>query len=486
MRLTDRTLFKQACLVDGQWLQSSDGAVLNVTNPFDESVLGTVPLCTAEDVRKAIQAAERAWPAWREITAGERAARLHKLHRLILDNLEDLAVILTMEQGKTLADAKGEILLGAGYLPWYAEEARRKYGLVIPCNGQGKQPMTFSQPIGVAALISPWNFPSSMLTRKLAAALAAGCTIVAKPASATPYSALAIAELALRAGIPAGVYNVITGQAKVVGKELTSSTTVKALSFTGSTEVGKQLLADCAGTVKKVSWELGGNAPYIIFDDADLDRATQCFIGCKFRNSGQTCVSANRVLVQRGVHDALVEKFCEHISKLVLGYGLDAGVSQGPLISTAAADAMQAYVDDAVKKGAQVRLGGTKPSGLGPNFFEPTVLTGVTPAMRLWNEELFGPVVPLTVFDSEEEGLNLANDTPYGLASYLFTKDIGRIWRMARGLEYGMVGVNEVALASGEVPFGGVKESGLGREGGVHGLEEYMETKYVLLGNLLH
>lgn len=485
MRLADNNLFRQTCLVDGQWLPSSDGAVLNVTNPFDESVLGTVPLCTPEDVRKAIQAAELAWPAWRDLTARERAARLHKLYNLIVENLEDLAVILTMEQGKPLADSRAEIMLGADYLPWYAEEARRKYGQFIPHNGPGKQPVTFSQPIGVAALISPWNFPSSMLTRKLAAALAAGCAIVAKPASATPYSALAIAELALRADIPAGVYNVVTGRAQVVGRELTSSATIKALSFTGSTEVGKQLLADCAGTVKKVSLELGGNAPYIIFDDADLDRAAQCFIGCKFRNSGQTCVSANRVLVQRGAHDALVEKFCENISKLVLGYGLNAGVSQGPLINKAAADAMQAYVDDAAEKGAQIRLGGTRPGGLGPNFFKPTVLTGVTAAMRLWHEEVFGPVVPITVFDSEEEGLKLANDTPYGLASYLFTKDVGRIWRISRGLEYGMVGVNEVALASGEVPFGGVKESGLGREGGLLGLEEYMETKYVLLGNLL-
>ena len=485
MQIRNTTLFRQACLMGGQWLPASDAATMTVTNPYDQSMLGTVPQCTAEDVRTAIALAQDAWPQWRDMTARERAARLHALYQLIVENIEDLATILTLEQGKPLADSRAEIMLGADYLPWYAEEARRKYGQIIPCTGPGKQPMTFSQSIGVVALISPWNFPSSMLTRKVAAALAAGCAIVAKPASATPYSALAIAELALQAGIPAGVYNVVTGKASVIGTELTSSPAIRALSFTGSTEVGKQLMAQCAATVKKVSLELGGNAPYLIFDDADLDRAAQCFMGCKFRNSGQTCVSANRVLVQQGAHDALVDKFCQVIGNLVLGNGLSAGVTQGPLINVQAADAMQAFVDDAVNKGAQVRLGGRKPTGLGPNFFEPTVLTGVTPDMRLWSEEVFGPVVPITSFATEEEALRLANDTSCGLASYLFTRDAARIWRVSRGLEYGMVGVNEVALASGEVPFGGVKESGLGREGGVLGLEEYMETKYVLLGNLL-
>lgn len=485
MNIRNTTLFRQAYLMNGQWLPASNGDTMTVTNPYDESTLGTVPQCTAEDVRTTIRLAAEAWAQWRDMTPRQRGTHLHTLYQLIVENIDDLATILTLEQGKPLADSRAEIMLGAEYLPWYAEEARRKYGQVIPCTGPGKQPLTFSQSIGVVALISPWNFPSSMLTRKVAAALAAGCAIVAKPASATPYSALAIAELALQAGIPAGIYNVVTGKASVIGRELTSSPTIRALSFTGSTEVGKQLMAECAATVKKVSLELGGNAPYVIFDDADLDRAAQCFMGCKFRNSGQTCVSANRVLVQKNAHDALVDKFCQSISKLMLGNGLSKGVTQGPLISTQAANAMQAFVDDAVSKGAQIRLGGKKPAHLSPNFFEPTVLTGVTPDMRLWHEEIFGPLVPITAFETEEEALRLANDTPFGLASYLFTRDAARIWRVSRGLEFGMVGVNEVALAGGEVPFGGVKESGLGREGGTMGLEEYMETKYVLLGNLL-
>lgn len=484
MRIDTLNLFKQACLVDGKWVQASDGSTLEVTNPFDESKIGTVPLFNAQDVQKAISAAEKAWPAWRDMTARERALPLRALYDLIVSNVDELAAILTMEQGKPLAEARGEILTGAEYFAWYAEEARRKYGHIIPHTGPGKQPLTFSQPIGVAALITPWNFPSSMLTRKMAAALAAGCAVVAKPASATPYSALAIGELALQAGIPAGVCNVITGKASVVGEALTSSPAVRALSFTGSTDVGKKLMAECAATVKKVSLELGGNAPYLVFSDADLDRAVQGLIACKFRNAGQTCICANRILVQKDIHDTFVEKLCAAASALAPGNGLVSGVTLGPLISRTAVEHMRALVDEAAADGAVIRLGGKRPAGLGPTFFEPTVLTGVTPSMRLCREEIFGPLAPIMTFESEAEAVSMANNTPYGLASYLFTRDVGRIWRVSRALDYGMVGVNEITMAACEVPFGGVKESGLGREGGMHGLEEYMETKYVLLGHL--
>lgn len=484
MKLKNSNLFKQACLVNGAWVQASDGATFDVINPFDHSRLGTAPLFSDQDTQKAIEAAEKAWPAWRDMAAKERALPLRALHDLIVANVDDLATILTMEQGKPLAEARGEILTGADYILWYAEEARRKYGQVIPPTGPGKQPITFSQPLGVAALITPWNFPSSMLTRKMGAALAAGCAVVAKPASATPYSSLAIAELALQAGIPAGVCNVITGNASVVGKALTASPTVRALSFTGSTEVGKKLMAECAATVKKVSMELGGNAPYLVFEDADLDHAVASLIGCKFRNAGQTCICANRILVQKNIHDTFVEKFLSAVSALAPGNGLATGVTLGPLISESAVSAMETLVAEAVADGAVIRLGGKKPAGLGPNFFEPTVLTGASPNMRLCREEIFGPLAPIMTFASEEEAVAMANDTPYGLAAYLFTRDVGRIWRVSRALEYGMVGVNEVTMAAGEAPFGGVKESGLGREGGSQGLEEYMETKYVLLGRL--
>lgn len=484
MKLNNPALFKQACLVNGAWVQASDGSTFDVINPFDHSRLGTAPLFSAQDTQKAIEAAEKAWPSWRDMTAKERAIPLRALHDLIVANVGDLAIILTMEQGKPLAEARGEILTGADYILWYAEEARRKYGQVIPSTGPGKQPLTFSQPLGVAALITPWNFPSSMLTRKMGAALAAGCAVVAKPASATPYSSLAIAELALQAGIPAGVCNVVTGQASVVGKALTASPAVRALSFTGSTEIGKKLMAECAATVKKVSLELGGNAPYLVFDDADLDHAVTSLIGCKFRNAGQTCICANRILVQKNIHDVFVEKFCAAVSALAPGNGLSTGVTFGPLISESAVSAMETLVAEAAAGGATVRLGGKRPAGLGPNFFEPTVLTGVSPDMRLCREEIFGPLAPIMTFANEEDAVAMANDTPYGLAAYLFTRDVGRIWRVSRALDYGMVGVNEVTMASGEAPFGGVKESGLGREGGSQGLEEYMETKYVLLGRL--
>lgn len=485
MQLTKSELFKQACLIGGEWIQASDGATVNVNSPYDGAILGTVPQCTASDVEKAVACASNAWSGWRDMTARERGERLHAFSFLIRENVDDLAVILTTEQGKPLAEAKGEILVGADYLSWYAEEARRKDGRIVPLTGPGKQPVVFWQSIGVAALITPWNFPSSMLTRKLGAALAAGCAVVAKPASTTPYSALALGELALRAGIPKGVYNIVTGKASVVGGVLTASPVVRALSFTGSTAVGKRLMAQCADTVKKVSLELGGNAPYIIFNDADLEKVIQNLMSCKFRNAGQTCICVNRVLVQKDIHDTVVEKLCEAVKGIVLGNGLTPGVTQGPLINEDAVKTMQAFVDDATSQGATIRLGGGHPEGLGANFFAPTVLTGVTRAMRVWKEEIFGPVLPVVAFTTEEEAVALANDTQYGLASYLFTRDIGRVWRVSRKLEYGMVGVNEVTLASGEVPFGGVKESGLGREGGSLGLDEYMEPKYVLLGNLL-
>lgn len=483
MELKDKNLFKQECLVNGKWMKAASGATIEVRNPADNSLIGTVPKLSRTEVEDAIAAAEKAWPAWRALTALQRGAILKKWSELIRENIDDLAIIMTTEQGKPLAESRGELGLGLSYVDWFAEEGKRVYGEVIPSPWPGKQPITMRQPIGVTAAITPWNFPMSMIARKASPALAAGCPMIIKPASSTPYSALAAAELASRAGVPAGILSVVTGGSDEVGDAICQSPIVRKLSFTGSTAVGKKLIANCADTVKKVSMELGGNAPMVICPDADLELAAGATMGCKFRNAGQTCICVNRVLVHESIHDEYVAKVLEKVKAIVLGNGMKAGVTQGPQIDSKAHKSMQVFVDDAVKKGAKIAIGG-KNSSLGGLFYEPTVLTGVTPDMRVFREEIFGPILPVIKYKTEEEAIDLANDTEYGLASYVFTKGLGSFYRIASALEYGLVGINEVGLASGEVPFGGVKMSGMGREGGRQGIEDYLETKYILMAGL--
>jgi succinate-semialdehyde dehydrogenase/glutarate-semialdehyde dehydrogenase len=483
MRLDDLRLGKDQCYIDGKWIPAIDGEVLKVLNPATGQVLGTVPKCKTREASLAISAASRAMTAWKALTALQRAAYLHKLDALIKDNVDELAAILTLEQGKPLAESRGEILQGSSYFPWFAEEARRAYGQVIPTTGPGKRLLTVRQPVGVVGIITPWNFPFAMIPRKAAPALAAGCSVVIKPASHTPYSALAMAALAEEAGIPAGVFNVMTGDSASIGAELTGDPRVRKISFTGSTAVGKKLMAQCASTMKRLSLELGGNAPLIVFDDADLGKALDGALGSKFRNSGQTCICANRMLVHQDILEPFVAGLVAKVETLKVGNGLEAGITQGPLIEQAAVDHVQALIKDAVAKGATIRAGG-KPHALGGLFFEPTIITGVTPEMRLFREEIFGPVAPVTTFATEKEAIALANDTEFGLASYVFTKDLGRTWRMSEALEYGMVGINDYVLATAEAPFGGIKESGLGREGGIEGLMEYMDTKFILMGGI--
>ena len=483
MKLRDKTLFRQQCYVNGQWIDAADGATLSVENPATGQAIGSVPKLTRQQVADTIAKARAAWDGWRALTANQRCALIRKWGELIDANVDDLAMILTTEQGKPLAESKGEIALGNSYVPWYAEEGRRIYGDVIPPQRAGVRPYTIRQPIGVVAAITPWNFPMSMITRKAAPALAAGCTVILKPASLTPYSALALAELAARAGIPAGVFNVITGSSGVIGGELTSNPDVRKLTFTGSTEVGQTLMAESARTVKKVSLELGGNAPFIVFPDADMDITLRCAMGSKFRNAGQTCICADRFLVHEKVHDAFVQGLAEQVKKIKLGNGVEPGVEQGPLIDADALEHMKTLLDDAKAKGAKVICGGKQPA-LGGLFFEPTVLTGVTPEMRAWHEEVFGPIAAIMPFSEEKKAIELANDTRYGLAAYFFTRDAGTIVRVSEALEFGIVGVNEAALAAAEVPFGGVKYSGMGREGGREGMDDFLETKYVLLSGL--
>ena len=477
--LKDRSLLKDKCYIDGKWV--GGGASIDVTNPVDDSVIGSVPKLGAAETRSAIEAASRAQKQWAKTTAKERSIVLRKWFNLMMENQEDLAQIMTAEQGKPLAESRGEVAYGASFIEFFAEEGKRIYGETIPSPWPHGRMLVIKQPVGVVAAITPWNFPIAMITRKVGPALAAGCAVVCKPASETPLSALALAELAERAGIPAGVFSVITGSSREIGAEMTSNAIVRALTFTGSTEVGRVLMAQCAPTIKKVGLELGGNAPFIVFDDADLDAAVQGAMLSKYRNAGQTCVCANRILVQDGVYDAFTDKLAEAVKKLKVGDGAEAGVTTGPLINKAAIAKVQEHIGDAVKKGAKIVVGG---KALGGNFFEPTLIRDVTPEMAVAREETFGPVAPLFRFTTEEEAIAMANATEFGLACYFYARDIGRVWRVAESLEYGMVGINEGIISTAEAPFGGVKESGLGREGSHHGVEEYLEMKYMLMGGL--
>jgi succinate-semialdehyde dehydrogenase/glutarate-semialdehyde dehydrogenase len=482
-RLEDPGLLRQQCYVNGAWLDAPDGATLPVRNPASGSQLGTVPAFDAASTEKAVSAAHAAFPGWAAKTAKERAILLRRWHDLILQNAADLARLMTAEQGKPLAESRGEIAYAASFVEWFAEEAKRVYGDVIPGHQPDKRILVLRQPVGVVAAITPWNFPAAMITRKVAPALAAGCTVVCKPATQTPYSALALAELAARAGIPAGVLNVVTGPAREIGGVLTGDARVRKLSFTGSTEIGKLLMAQCANTMKKVSLELGGNAPFIVFDDADLDAAVTGAIASKYRNTGQTCVCANRLLVQDGVYEAFTARLVAAVQKLRVGDGLAGETEQGPLIDTAALKKVEEHIADATGKGAKVALGG-KRHALGGTFFEPTVLTGVTPAMIVAREETFGPVAPLFRFTTEQEAIAMANDTEFGLAAYLYTRDLARSWRVSEALEYGIVGLNTGLISTEVAPFGGVKESGTGREGSKYGLLDYTEIKYVCVGGV--
>ena len=483
MPLTNPTLFRQLCVINGAWLPAHSGATLDVENPATGARLGSVPNAGRDETRDAIEAAAAAFPAWRARTGKERAALLRAWFDLIMQNQEDLATLLTLEQGKPLAESRGEVAYGAAFIEWFAEEAKRTYGDIIPGHARDKRILVTKEPIGVVGCITPWNFPIAMITRKVGPALAAGCTTVVKPASQTPFSALALAALAEQAGLPPGVLNVVTGSARDIGGELTSNPLVRKISFTGSTEVGKLLMAQSSTTVKKLSLELGGNAPFIVFDDADLDAAVEGAIVSKYRNSGQTCVCANRLLVQASVYDAFAARLSAAVSQLTVGSGLEPGVTQGPLIDEAAVAKVEAHIADALAKGATLLRGGhrTAPGG---RFFEPTVLTGATEAMAIAREETFGPVAPLFRFETEADAIRMANATEFGLAAYFYGRDIGRIFRVAEALEYGIVGVNTGVISTEVAPFGGVKESGIGREGSKYGIEDYLVVKYLCLGGI--
>ena len=477
LKLRDPSLLKTQCLIDGQWLAADAGATIDVNNPATGELLVSVPKMGKAETLRSIAAAERAFVLWKNKTAEQRASILYKWFELLMQNQEDLAQIMTAEQGKPLTESRGEIAYAASYVQWFAEEAKRIYGSTIPSPWADKKILVTKEPVGVCAAITPWNFPAAMITRKVAPALAAGCTIIVKPAQQTPLSALALAELALRAGVPAGVFGVLTGSAREIGAELTASMAVRKLTFTGSTEVGRVLAAQCAPTLKKMSLELGGNAPFIVFDDADLDAAVEGAMASKYRNTGQTCVCANRLLVQDGVYDAFMAKLKTAVEALKVGNGMQDGITQGPLIDQAAVDKVQELVADAVQHGATVITGG-KPSALGHTFYEPTILGNATTAMRIAKEEVFGPVAPVFRFKTEEEAIQMANDTEFGLAAYFYARDVGRVWRVGDALEYGMLGINSGVISTAVAPFGGVKQSGMGREGGAAGLEEYVSTKY--------
>jgi succinate-semialdehyde dehydrogenase/glutarate-semialdehyde dehydrogenase len=484
LNLKDPTLLQQKCYLAGTWQDADQNGTIDVTNPATGELLGTIPKMGTAETRRAIEAADAALPAWRAKTAKERSLILRRWFELMMANQDDLAVIMTAEQGKPLAESKGEIAYAASFVEWFAEEAKRVYGDTIPGHTADKRIIVIKEPIGVCAAITPWNFPAAMITRKAGPALAAGCTMVVKPATATPFSALALAELGVRAGIPEGVFSVITGSAAAIGGEMTANQIVRKLTFTGSTDIGKQLMAQCAATVKKVSLELGGNAPFIVFDDADLDAAVEGAVASKYRNTGQTCVCTNRLLVQDSVHDAFVQKLSVAVAKMKIGNGLAGDVQQGPLIDMSAVEKIEEHIADALGKGARIALGG-KRHALGGTFFEPTIITDVTPQMLVAREETFGPLAPVFRFSTDEEAVRMANDTEFGLASYFYSRDISRVWKVAEALEYGMVGVNTGLLSTEVAPFGGMKESGIGREGSKYGIEEFIEVKYICMGGII-
>lgn len=481
MQLNDHKPFRQQAFIQGEWRDASHQQTIDVTNPANGQLLGTVPKMGADETRAAIEAANQALPAWRALTAKERAVILRRWFDLMMANQDDLAKLMTLEQGKPLAEAKGEIAYAASFIEWFAEEGKRIYGDTIPGHQADKRLIVIKQPIGVTAAITPWNFPAAMITRKAGPALAAGCTMVLKPASQTPFSALALAELAQRAGIPAGVFNVVTGSASEVGNELTGNALVRKLSFTGSTEIGRQLMQQCAKDIKKVSLELGGNAPFIVFDDADLDKAVEGALASKFRNAGQTCVCANRLYVQDGVYDAFAEKLQAAVEKLTLGDGLTQGVTTGPLIDEKAVAKVKEHIEDALSKGARIITGG-KPHDLGGNFFQPTILVNVPSSAKVAKEETFGPLAPLFRFNDEADVIAQANDTEFGLAAYFYARDLSRVFRVGEALEYGIVGINTGIISNEVAPFGGIKASGLGREGSKYGIEDYLEIKYMCIG----
>nr|WP_254055060.1 NAD-dependent succinate-semialdehyde dehydrogenase [Kiloniella sp. EL199] len=483
MELKDPSLLRDKCYINGTWAGADSGETFAVTNPANGDVLASVPKMGETETLRAIQAAEDAFGAWKDKTAKERAQIMRKWFELIMENQSDLALLMTLEQGKPLTEAMGEVAYGASFVEWFAEECKRIYGDTIPEHLPGRRLVVTKEPIGVVAAITPWNFPIAMITRKCAPAIAAGCTVVIKPAEDTPLSAFALAELAERAGIPKGVMNIVSGIPQQIGKALTESKAVRKLTFTGSTPVGKLLMKQCAETVKKTSMELGGNAPFIVFDDADLDAAVEGAMMSKFRNAGQTCVCSNRILVQEGVYDAFAKKLVEKTATLKVAPGIEDGAQQGPLINAAASSKVSELIEDAVSKGAKTEIGGN-PHDLGGTFFEPTVITGVTDDMRIFSEEIFGPVAPLYKFRTEEEAVQMANDTPFGLAAYFYSRDIGRVWRVSRALEYGIVGINEGIISNEVAPFGGVKESGVGREGSKYGMEDFLEIKYLCIGGI--
>ena len=483
MELNNKSLFKEKCFVNGLWTDSQSGKTIEVNNPATMEIVGKVPNFTAEETKSAIDHAEKAFQSWKNTTAKERSIILKKWSDLIIEHVDDLAKIMTIEQGKPLAEAKGEILMGASYIEFYAEEAKRVYGDIIPDPRPGKRIVIIKQPVGVVGAITPWNFPNSMITRKCAAALAVGCTTVVKPASQTPFSALAVAELAKAAGFPDGVFNIVTGSAKDIGMELTKNPKIKKISFTGSTEVGKILMEQSASTVKKLSMELGGHAPFIVFEDANIDEAVTGALQSKFRNSGQTCICTNRLFIHEKVYDSFLEKFTNEVKKIKVGNGLNDGIVSGPLIDKSSLDKVIDHVQDAVNTGAKIAVGGEVHS-LGGNFYQPTVLSNVSTEAKITFEETFGPVAPLYKFSSDDEVIKMANDTPYGLASYFYSRDIGRIWKVAEALEYGIVSINNGLPTIPEIPFGGVKESGMGREGSRYGLDDYLIIKYISMGGI--
>jgi succinate-semialdehyde dehydrogenase/glutarate-semialdehyde dehydrogenase len=483
MQLTNPALFRQQAYINGVWLDADSSATIEVTNPANGEVVGHVPDMNAVEAARAIEAARVAMISWRKLTAKQRAVILRRWFDLIMANQDDLGKIMTLEQGKPLAEAKGEIAYAASFIEWFAEEGKRTYGDVIPTHKADARIIVTKEPIGVVAAITPWNFPAAMITRKCGPALAAGCGFVVRPASETPFSALALAVLAEEAGIPAGVFNVITGQSRPIGAELTSNPTVRKLTFTGSTPVGKLLMQQCATTLKKVSLELGGNAPFIVFDDADLDAAVTGAIAGKYRNAGQTCVCVNRFIVQEGVYDAFVAKFAAKVAELQVGNGMDEGVTQGPMINQGAIDKVKDHIADALSKGGTLICGGESHS-MGGSFFSPTIISNVTTDMKVATEETFGPLAAIFKFKDEAQAIDMANDTEFGLAAYFYTRDIGRVWRVGEGLEYGIVGINEGIISTEVAPFGGVKESGIGREGSHYGIEDFLEIKYMLMGGL--